>query len=265
MLQQALDMREEGDALYDFLKPLEASAWERPTLFNDWTLWDIIAHLHYFDRMALQSLTSETDFKQAADELVTAMLGGVELSALARQKLGKQGPAELLETWHRGYIEMCDRLGEADPQLRLKWFGPDMGVKMFTTARQMETWAHGQAIYDLLRVKRENTDRIKNVAVIGVKTFGWTFINRGLEPPAEAPHVKLTAPSGATWQWNQSNQSDRVEGTAEDFCLVVTQCRNRADTGLRVTGEIADKWMSIAQCFAGGAIDPPAPGERVWE
>jgi len=264
MLQQALDMREEGDALFDFIGNQEASAWKRPTPFHDWTIWDIIAHLHFFDRMALQSLTSETDFKQAADELVTALLQGEELSSIARQKLATHGPTDLLEIWHQGYIEMCDRLSRADPLLRLKWFGPDMGVKMFTTARQMETWAHGQAIYDLLRVKRRNSDRIKNVAVIGVKTFGWTFINRGLEPPAEAPRVKLTAPSGELWQWNEGNRDDRVEGTAEDFCLVVTQCRNRADTGLRITGEVADRWMSIAQCFAGGAIDPPAPGDRAW-
>jgi hypothetical protein len=29
-----------------------------------------------------------------------------------------------------------------------------------------------------------------------------------------------------------------------------------------VTGPVATQWMSIAQCFAGGAVDPPAPGTR---
>jgi hypothetical protein len=45
----------------------------------------------------------------------------------------------------------------------------------------------------------------------------------------------------------------------------VTQGRNIADTPLEVVGEIATRWMSIAQCFAGGPVDPPKPGERTWE
>jgi hypothetical protein len=27
-------------------------------------------------------------------------------------------------------------------------------------------------------------------------------------------------------------------------------------------GEVATQWMSIAQCFAGGPVDPPKPGVR---
>ena len=47
-----------------------------------------------------------------------------------------------------------------------------------------------------------------------------------------------------------------VSGTALDFCLVVTQRRNVADTDLRVEGELAEDWISVAQAFAG----PPGPG-----
>jgi len=43
---------------------------------------------------------------------------------------------------------------------------------------------------------------------------------------------------------------------------VVTQTRNIADTRLQVSGEIAQQWMAIAQCFAGGAVMPPVPGTR---
>ena len=35
-----------------------------------------------------------------------------------------------------------------------------------------------------------------------------------------------------------------------------------ADTKLEVVGPVATQWMSIAQCFAGGPVDPPAPGTR---
>jgi hypothetical protein len=43
-----------------------------------------------------------------------------------------------------------------------------------------------------------------------------------------------------------------VAGSAEDFCLVVTQRRHLGDVGLRVTGAAAAGWMQRAQAFAGG-------------
>ena len=53
--------------------------------------------------------------------------------------------------------------------------------------------------------------------------------------------------------------------TPSTSASVVTQGCNIADTPLEVVGEIATRWMSIAQCFAGGPVDPPKPGERTWE
>ena len=138
-----------------------------------------------------------------------------------------------------------------------------MGVRMFTTARQMETWAHGQAIYDLMGVAQTPTDRLRSVAEIGVRTYGWTFANRQSAVPGSAPHVRLTAPSGAIWEWNDPTPDNAVTGEALAFCQVVTQVRNVADTDLVVTGEPARIWMSLAQCFAGPPENPPAPGTRV--
>jgi hypothetical protein len=43
-----------------------------------------------------------------------------------------------------------------------------------------------------------------------------------------------------------------------DFCLVVTQPRHRDDTGLVVTGPTAQKWIALAQAFAG----PAGPGRQ---
>ena len=82
--------------------------------------------------------------------------------------------------------------------------------------------------------------------------------------------VRLTAPSGAVWTWNVDPQNEAnvsaglVEGLASEFCHVVTQGRNVADTKLLVQGHAALEWMKFAQCFAGKASDPPAKGERVF-
>jgi len=74
--------------------------------------------------------------------------------------------------------------------------------------------------------------------------------------------VQLVAPSGAIWEWNDPSETECIRGEAVDFCHVVTQVRNVADTALEVLGPIATRWMSIAQCFAGAVSDPPAPGAR---
>ena len=101
-----------------------------------------------------------------------------------------------------------------------------------------------------------------SIATIGVRSYGGTFATRGLPPPGEPPHVRLTGPSGDLWEWHPPSAVNLVAGSALEFCQVVTQVRNIADTRLEVTGEPARRWMAIAQCFAGTPNDPPAPGTR---
>ncbi|MDP6768505.1 MAG: maleylpyruvate isomerase family mycothiol-dependent enzyme, partial [Arenicellales bacterium] len=168
----------------------------------------------------------------------------------------------LVSRWREYYTDMATRWVDADPRVRLKWAGPDMSVLSSITARLMETWAHGQAVYDLLGIKRVDTDRIQNIAVLGVNTFKWTFLNRSWTVPDQVPGVELVAPSGECWSWNESNRDDRVSGSATEFCQVVTQTRNIADTQLKVSGPIAECWMANAQCFAGPPETPPVAGTR---
>jgi uncharacterized protein (TIGR03084 family) len=262
MLEESIDLRAEADELHAFLGTLSDADWSRPTGFMGWTPWDVVAHLHFFDEMSLRALAGEEAFAARRGELLKSFGGGKTNAEIARDTYGPLAPKVLLERWIDSCHDMADQLGQSDPKRRLPWFGPDMGVRMFTTARMMETWAHGQEIYDLVGAERKPTDRLKNIATIGVKTFGWTFVNRGQQPPGPPPYIRLTAPSGAIWEWQEPSSVERIEGSALDFCLVVTQARNVADTALEVTGPVATQWMAIAQCFAGGPVDPPKPGQR---
>src|SRR5262249_61910638 len=144
-----------------------------------------------------------------------------------------------LARWGQQLETLCDLLAAKDPATRLTWAGPTMAVKMFTTARQMETWAHGQEIYDVMGRERVFHDRLRNVAEIGVRTFGWTFANRKMPPPGDVPYVRLKAPSGAIWEWNAPSAENSIEGDGVAFCQVVTQTRSIGDTALRVTGDVA--------------------------
>jgi uncharacterized protein (TIGR03084 family) len=261
-LQEALDFRAEADELHAFLRTLGEGDWNRPTTFQRWTPWDVVAHLHLYDQVSLASLAGEEVFAQERNKLVGRIAKGTTNADLARERFGGLGAGELLAHWIHGARDLADQLAASDAKRRLPWFGPDMGVRMFTTARLMETWAHGQEVYDLVRRERVHTDRLRHIAEIGVRTYGWTFANRKLAPPGPAPYIRLVAPSGAIWEWNEPSDTSRVTGTAVDFCRTVTQVRNAADTDLEIVGDVAQRWMAIAQCFAGGAVDPPKPGER---
>ena len=262
MLQVSSDFRDEVDELHGFLQTLKPEDWNRETGFMGWTPWDVVAHLHFFDLESMASLEGEEAFAARSRALIEEIGKGQTNQEIGRERFGDLDAAGLLAEWRSTAHSLAEALGASEAKRRLPWFGPDMGVQMFTTARYMETWAHGQEIYDLVGASRTCTDRIKNIATIGVKTFGWTFVNRKMEIPGPPPYVRLVAPSGEGWEWNEPSETECVRGDAADFCHAVTQGRNVADTALEVTGPVATRWMSIAQCFAGGPADPPKPGTR---
>lgn len=262
MFEQVRDFLDESEALHALLAPLSDRDFEIQTQFKGYRIHDVVAHLHHWNVAADLSLRDEAAFRAFFKELSEGIAGGRPLVEIAEAWLGDLRGRALLEEWHRFAHQLADHFGAADPKARVPWAGPPMSVRSSVTARLMETWAHGQEVYDVLGAVRVDGDRIRNIAQLGVNTFGWTFLNRRLEVPTDVPHLRLVAPSGASWTWNEPSDTNRVEGSATEFCQVVTQVRGLGDTQLSVVGDTARRWMSIAQCFAGPASDPPAPGTR---
>ena len=260
-MQQATDFLEECQALEALLRPLGDHDFEKTTAFKSWTFNNILRHLHVWNRAADLSLQGGDAFKAWFKDALQSIMAG-NLTAFEHDELDGLAGVPLLDQWAELSAEIAARFAATDPSKRLEWAGPSMSARSSITARLMETWAHGQAIYDELGVRRENADRTKNIVIMGYNTYGWAFKNRGLEPPDPRPQLELTAPSGALWTFGDGAGDEKITGTAEEFCQVVTQTRNIADTGLSVVGENAGKWMAIAQCFAGPPMDPPAPGAR---
>ncbi len=157
-------------------------------------------------------------------------------------------------------MALAERLAEMPEGARLPWFGPPMSVTSMATARLMETWAHGLDITDALHHPPSVSPRLRHVAHIGVRTREFAFRQRGLPPPAEEFRIELVAPDGGTWSWGPDDAAQRVTGPALDFCLLVTQRRHRDDLELTAVGPDADRWLDLAQAFAGppGAGRPPA-------
>lgn len=265
-MQEAEDFRAEARALAAVTADLPDAAFGRATLFKGWTIGDVLGHLMLFDLAALLSATDEPGYDALIAPIVAEMGRGrtlldIQNDWLRDAKSGLSGAA-LREEWRIGAERVADAFAGIDPKRRLKWLGPGMSARSSITARQMETWAHGQEVFDLLGAERREADRVRNICHLGVSTYGWTFANRGEAAPEPAPHVRLTAPSGAIWEWGEPQEGNRVTGDAVGFAQVVAQTRNIADVDVRAVGAAATRWMTVAQCFAGPVNDPPPPGAR---
>ena len=246
-------LRAECSELEMFLMGLSCEDWRRRTTFYGWTVADEVMHLCQVDGFGQCALDRPQTFPELVSWVRAGQAAGIELSQRMRETWGALEPEALMADWHRGWTLLADGLDMADPGRRLPWFGPDMRLQSFANARQMEVWAHGQDIYDLFAAQRHNTDRIRMICDLGVRTHGYAFSLRGLDRP-QPPEVVLTAPGGSNWTWNEGAGA-RVTGSAEDFALVVTHRRHVEDTMLIAVGEGAANWLAIAQCFAGEPRD----------
>jgi uncharacterized protein (TIGR03084 family) len=205
------------------------------------------------DRVALISVTDEAGF---AEVLTAAMQDPVGFVDAGAEELAATPPAELLGDWRTTRERLHDALLTADESRKLPWFGPPMSPASMATARLMETWAHGLDVADALGVKRPPTERLRSIAHLGVRTRDYAYVVNELAPPSEAFLVELRAPGGDTWSWGPANAAQRVTGAAEDFCFLVTQRRPLNALDITAHGPDAQRWLEIAQAFAG----PPGPG-----
>jgi uncharacterized protein (TIGR03084 family) len=241
------DVVAESADLTRMLAVAPTQVWSMATPAEGWSVGDQVGHLWFFDREARRALQDPDGFVAGLDEIARDPDGYLARQLEAGRALGDRR----LEAFGTERWALVEALRAVDPATRVPWYGPPMSPASFATARLMETWAHGQDIADTLGVRRTPTDRLRHVCHLGVRTRGFSYLIRGETPPETEVAVVLDSPAGNVWTWGDPAAEDRVEGTAEDFCLVVTQRRNLADVGLRVTGTAAADWMAKAQAFAG--------------
>jgi uncharacterized protein (TIGR03084 family) len=249
----AADLVAEGDAIDALVADLPPAAWATPTPAEGWTIAHQIAHLTWTDEQAIAAATDAGAFAEIVRKALAAPDTFVDDGA---REGAKADPAVLLRRWRDGRRRVAAALARVPQGTKLPWFGPPMSAASMATARIMETFAHGLDVADALGVSLPATARLRHVAHIGVRTRDFAFRLRGQEPPSEPFHVSLTAPDGTTWAWGEPDAAQSVTGPALDFCLLVTQRRNRRDLALSAKGADADRWLDIAQAFAG----PPGPG-----
>jgi uncharacterized protein (TIGR03084 family) len=148
-------------------------------------------------------------------------------------------------------IEADRRASDEGRKLRIDWFGPSMSGASFTTARIMETWAHGVDVREALNLPLEDTTRLRHVCHIGYGARAYSYLVHGEADPGDPVRLEVQAPDGAVWVWGPEHAADRISGTALDIALVFTQRRHHSRTQVKVIGPTAESWIAIAQAFAG--------------
>jgi len=196
-MQAAIDFKEECEAIAAIAAPLSEADFAKPTLFKGWTISDIVGHLHLWNIAADLTLTDPAAFAEFGGMAMAGLQKGYSHKQLQDEYFGGKSGRALCDDWAAYYPDMAKRFEDAAPEKRVKWVGPDMSIASCIIARQMEHWAHAQAIYDVLGLTRTNEARLKNVAHIGVTTYSWSFKVRGLTPPLPKPYVRLDAPDGS--------------------------------------------------------------------
>ncbi len=247
------DLRAESDYLDSLVADLSSDRWATATPAPGWTIAHQIAHLLWTDRVALLSVNDEAGFTEVLGSAAEDPSGFVDRGA---EEIASVQPADILKDWRTVRRQLHDALLTVPDGRKLPWFGPPMSAASMATARLMETWAHGLDVADALGVKKPATARLRSIAHIGVRTRDYAFAINDIAAPTDPFRVELAAPDGSTWAWGPEDAPQRVTGSAEDFCLLVTQRRPRATLDVNADGDDAQRWLTIAQAFAG----PPGPG-----
>lgn len=239
-----LDLVAEGDEL-DALVSAHTD-WTEPTPAAGWTIAHQIAHLASADANVLIAIRTPDAFDDVLKQVEAAGSGHADLDAAA----GAAKPRSvLLEQWRAGRTEVAAALRDAPRDGGFPWFGSQVTATLMAPLRLMEVWAHGQDVFDALGVPRRPTDRLRHVASLGVIGRALSFYAAQLPVPAEPFRVELAGPDGRTWAWGPENATQRVQGSALDFCLRVTQRRSRVDTDLTAIGADAQAWLDNARVF----------------
>ncbi len=249
------DLTAEQDDLERIVRGLDDAALDTPTPSPRWSVRDQVTHLAFFDSRATLAIVDPEAFTAEVRRFLADPDGVMGEHLTHGRGLGVHA---LLAWWDEERDRFQAAARELDRATRVPWYGPPMSPVSFVTARLMETWCHGQDVVDAVGASREPTQRLRHIAHIGVRARAFSYRTNGRTAPEGEVRVELEAPGGGRWTWGDPAAADRVNGTALDFCLAVTQRRHRDDTDLRIEGPLAREWMEIAQAFAG----PPGEGRR---
>ena len=246
------DLAAEADALDGLLSGLRPEQWLTATPAEGWDVRDSVAHVAIGNELALECVTHNRVPRLMQEGLEAILEGDVAAKAFELRMVGRgrQMSATAVHAWWRdGNRSLCDALAGTDPDARLPWGPNRMSPASFTTARVMETWAHGLDCFDAVGAEPVATGRLHHVADLSVRALPYAFMINGIDAPG-AVRVELDAPDGSTWTIGPDDAPTVIRGAAADWCRVAVH-RDRRDERSRLhgSGPDADDVIRYVQAY----------------
>jgi uncharacterized protein (TIGR03084 family) len=240
----------ELDAL---LTPLDAAGWTTPApQCPGWTVHDVVLHL---------AQTDEAGAASAEDQLGRAFAGvrgeggpsGTTVDDLAGFMVEQErdvSDAQVHHRWRAAAAAQGAALARRAASDRVQWVNGDMAARTLATTRLSETWIHTGDVADALGLVLAPTDRLRHIARLAWRTLPYAFARAGRTLQG-AVAVTLTGPDGSTWEFTPDEPAPtRLEGPAEDFCLVAGRRREPSQTALLATGPDAAAVLELVRTYA---------------
>jgi uncharacterized protein (TIGR03084 family) len=197
MKQISSELLGEYRLLAELCEALKPEQWRLSTDFYHWTPWDEIAHLAFFDETGMQAATDPQRFGADKEALEKELTTGEGISAITRRRFRHMDGPALLRFWRERHEAVVAALSRLDSKARPPWYGPDISARSFATSRLMETWAHGQDIWDALERERGPSPRLRNIVHLGVSHLSMDICQR--QAAGAAAHA-VRGPHRARWR-----------------------------------------------------------------
>jgi uncharacterized protein (TIGR03084 family) len=255
------DLAEEAAAFDALFADIDSEQWRAPTPAEGWTVTDQVGHLAFVFTLAGLATAEPEKFTAITSPIGNAP-GNFDRAVNDALADYVNDPTEVLVRRWREARDFAIKALTAQPaDAIVPWLVNPLPPAVLACAGMMELFAHGQDIADALGVRPQRTDRIGNIVGFAVRAWEFGYQARGLTPPAEPFRFELVSPSGALWTFGDEAASDRISGSANDFCLLVTRRRHRDDLTLSAEGAEANAWLDIAQAYRGPSGKGRRPGQ----
>ena len=234
------DLSSEQERLAQILSGLTDAQWLAESGASGWTVADVVLHLAQSDEGVVVSAAGGTGLSGAGD---------VDDWAAARVSAERAAPPVVFERWQRARVAAVAALRSADPDQPLQWVVTQVKPATLATTRLAEHWAHGLDITEPLGIDFPDTERLRHIAWLAVRTLPYALARSGV--PAGPVRVSVTAPDGVDqWRFGPDDAESVISGPAGAFCRVAAQRLAPASSGLTLTGPDAATALSVVRTYA---------------
>lgn len=236
------DLVAEQQFLDQSLQRIPIKNWDKPTPATGWTVRDTISHLADYEHLAADVISGGTEIERWQQ---TKDLDALRAEAVKKGRAMR--PQDVIEWWRGGRAKVVEPLSHMSGDERVQWIQGDMSARTFATFRLLETWAHGLDIYEALDIEIEDTTRIRHICWLGWKTLPFAFKQAGED--YSPIRVEVIGPEYYKWVFGPEDSPDLIKGQAGDWARLVVRRIAPEKTHLKVTGEVAEKALEVAQAY----------------